>query len=708
MKAIKSFIPGSAGGPDGLRPQHLADMVGPQGGTLLDALTELMSLVLSGGVPDEVRPFFFGASLFAFAKKDGGVRPIAVGLTLRRLASKIANSKALDLCSSLLAPRQLGVGIKGGAEALAHAARRFLYSMKADEVLVKLDFSNAFNSIRRDAVLEATAQFAPALVPYVTSAYGSPSTLWYGNNLIESAEGLQQGDPLGPLLFCLSIHRIVCSIKSGFVSGYLDDLGVGGLVSSVITDIKSIEEQAHKVGLSLNHSKCEIISSDPSSSKALNDAGLFFSVCSPQSATLLGTPLHVDGVEDAVRSHLAAFSRAVPRLSKLSSHEALFLIKNSLAIPKLQYVLRTAPCFLATSLTDFDNAVFQALTSCINVALDSVDRSQLSLPVRWGGLGIRSAAFVAPSAFLASVTASSSLVTQLLPPVSLSYPDTTFFDALSLWQAGAGSFTPPPLPLDWDEPRCAHAAHLISSGLDVVGKARFLAGQAKGSGSWLLALPSASLGLRLSDEETRVAVGLRLGSRLVRGHKCICGVNVEPDGRHGLACRRSAGRHARHSMANDVIARAFRSLKIPVELEPVRLLRGDGKRPDGATLIPFSQGKCLVWDFTCPDTLAPSHLSQSSIASGSAASGAESRKRVKYAELARSHTFVPVAVETLGAWGEGAIDLTADLGRRLSIVTGDPRSTSFLRQRLDIAIQRGNSLAVRGTVPLDCLVSQED
>ena len=160
--------------------------------------------------------------------------------------------------------------------------------------------------------------------------------------------------------------------------------------------------------------------------------------------------------------------------------------------------------------------------------------------------------------------------------------------------------------------------------------------------------------------------------------------------------------------ANDVIARAFRSLKLPVELKPVRLLWSDGKRPDGATLIPFSQGKCLVWDFTCPDTLAPSHLSQSSLAAGSAASGAESRKRAKYAELARSHTFVPVAVETLGEWGEGAIDLTSDLGRRLSIVTGDPRSTSFLRQRPDITIQRGNYLAVRGTVPLDCLVPQED
>ena len=99
-----------------------------------------MSLVLSGGVPNVVKPFFFGASLFAFSKKDGRVRPIAVGLTLRRLASKLANSKALDLCSSLLAPRQLGVGVKGGAEALAHAARIFLSNMKADEIFCKTGF----------------------------------------------------------------------------------------------------------------------------------------------------------------------------------------------------------------------------------------------------------------------------------------------------------------------------------------------------------------------------------------------------------------------------------------------------------------------------------------------------------------------------------------------------------------------------------------
>jgi hypothetical protein len=102
-----------------------------------------------------------------------------------------------------------------------------------------------------------------------------------------------------------------------------------------------------------------------------------------------------------------------------------------------------------------------------------------------------------------------------------------------------------------------------------------------------------------------------------------------------------------------VIIRAIRSIDVHAELEPPRLLRGDGKRPDGATLDPWHCGRYLVWDFTCPDTVAPSHLDQSSLAAGSAAVAAEAKKQTKYAQLSASgnYIFAPIAVETLGAWG---------------------------------------------------------
>src|SRR2546425_2324560 len=64
-------------------------------------------------------------------------------------------------------------------------------------------------------------------------------------------------------------------------------------------------------------------------------------------------------------------------------------------------------------------------------------------------------------------------------------------------------------------------------------------------------------------------------------------------------------------------------------------------------LILFSMGRNLVWDFTCPDTLAPSHLAHSSTSAGSAAARAEQLKRFRYSELIRRDDilFVSMAIE---------------------------------------------------------------
>ena len=47
--------------------------------------------------------------------------------------------------------------------------------------------------------------------------------------------------------------------------------------------------------------------------------------------------------------------------------------------------------------------------------------------------------------------------------------------------------------------------------------------------------------------------------------------------------------------------------------------------------------------------------------------------------------------------GEQAIDLVKEIGRRIAEATHEPRYTALLRQRLSIAVQRGNAFCILGT-----------
>ena len=326
---------------------------------------------------------------------------------------------------------------------------------------------------------------------------------------------------------------------------------------------------------------------------------------------------------------------------------------------------------------------------------------QAILPVRLGGLGIRMSKDIALPAFISSLHSVQSLVGVLLHKVQLDVSgDLTM--AVESWSIKAGRALPDDASRDrqksWDEPLSKVAADRLLEEADQISRARLLAAASRESGLWLHAIPSPPLGTLLDPESFRIAIALLIGAAVCEPHSCRCGQRMDSRGLHGLSCKFSAGRHPRHAALNDVIRRALQSAGIPSILEPVGVDRGDGKRPDGLTVFPFSEGRCLCWDATCIDTFADSHVNNSAMSAGCAASTAEESKRRKYASLAARYQFEPVAVETTGTYGKTTDTLISKIGRRISDCSGDQREKFWLEQRIGLAVQRGNAVSILTSV----------
>ena len=87
---------------------------------------------------------------------------------------------------------------------------------------------------------------------------------------ISSQAGVQQGDPLGPLLFCLVLHVLVSKLSEespnlALNNWYMDDGSLFGKINDVLTAWNMIKVIGPDLGLLANLEKCELISSNGNS-----------------------------------------------------------------------------------------------------------------------------------------------------------------------------------------------------------------------------------------------------------------------------------------------------------------------------------------------------------------------------------------------------------------------------------------------------------
>ena len=379
----------------------------------------------------------------------------------------------------------LGVSVKGGAEAAVHAVRTFITNnidSSDHKVIVKLDMMNAFNSVRRDHVLQTCLDRTPEIAKLSFLAYCKPSSVIASGHSITSSTGVQQGDPIGPLLFALAVDQISSGVDSELNVWYLDDATIGGSPESVLSDVRRCITGLKRIGLIVNPKKTEIINvglaagkfsrvvnsfnellwylddatiggspesvlSDvqrcitglkriglivnPKKTEIINvglAAGKFsrvvnsFNELLPEikvtelnKIELLGSPILADATRCCIVKKLSEYKRKNDRIILLDGHPGLFLPKNAFSLPRLPFTLRSAPCHHHPELLSEYDVITRSTTEALcNIHFDDNSWSQAKLPVRYGGLGLRTAADLALPAFLSSRAASISLVNDIL------------------------------------------------------------------------------------------------------------------------------------------------------------------------------------------------------------------------------------------------------------------------------------------------------
>ena len=225
------------------------------------------------------------------------------------------------------------------------------------------------------------------------------------------------------------------------------------------------------------------------------------------------------------------------------------------------------------------------------------------------------------------------------------------------------------------------------------------------SGAWLNVLPSPSFGLHLKAAEFVVCVKYRLGLQIFpyEGMCVACPAVSETSGDHAASCGWGGERTYRHDAIRDCLFSTCVQACLGPTREDRALIPGRQARPADIYLPSWSGGLDTALDITVINPLQQTLMDRSAANPGHALQVAFDRKMSRHGEDCRTAgiAFMPLPLDTLGAWGESTVREVKKMGSFLARLTGGEESEIIrhLIQRVSITLMKVNANLILNRSP---------
>ena len=397
LEAVSQLANGASPGPSGLTVELIKLLV--EDIVCRTALCKIVRDIINNDIEDSYRRRLVRCRIVGLPKPDDGVRPIAVGEALLKVAQHVVFNRYRRSIRKFFGDTQFGCFFEGGAETIVHNVR---LGVMSGNCVLTIDAKNAFNSPERDEIaaeLYARPEFK-AFWRLFELEYGSPSELLFFDggdlhSIITSESGTRQGSVPAGFYFCLLLQPHLLEMRRIFgnnvrIYAYMDDVTLVGADPQLLADaFLWLQQRLTPTKLLFNAKKCEFY-------------GGLRKVPLPDKLARAGvTEVHgCIKVLGAYIGECGAFTHML--MAKLSKHSVFFhrlkaarpdtrtaAILATCGLPRQSYQLRVHPPEETGELAlEFDRMVDEVLAAWFDVPDDDVvGQEVLHLPRSYGGAG---------------------------------------------------------------------------------------------------------------------------------------------------------------------------------------------------------------------------------------------------------------------------------------------------------------------------------